>query len=141
MFFPAAEICARHFFVGRKSVTPQNLLLLGGICASSLPVSSSSALLFSLPPQSKKLLLWDAAAAKTHSQSQHPETMGPSHLYLRTALVSGHAVKPPAARLVFGGGGSETMANPDAEKKPKNQKRTNRALAPLLDEELTTRCA
>lgn len=29
--FPAAEICARHFFVGRKRVTPRNLLLLGGM--------------------------------------------------------------------------------------------------------------
>ena len=26
---PPAEICARHFFVGRNSVTPRNLLLFG----------------------------------------------------------------------------------------------------------------
>jgi hypothetical protein len=29
--FPAAEICARHFFVGRNRVTPRNFELLGGI--------------------------------------------------------------------------------------------------------------
>lgn len=29
--FPAAEICARHFFVGRNRVTPRNLELFGGI--------------------------------------------------------------------------------------------------------------
>ena len=28
---PPAEICARHFFVGRNSVTPRNLLLFGGM--------------------------------------------------------------------------------------------------------------
>ena len=33
--FPAAEICARHFFVGRNKVTPRNLELLGGISTSA----------------------------------------------------------------------------------------------------------
>ena len=33
--FPAAEICARHFLVGRKRVTPRNLLLFGGILSLS----------------------------------------------------------------------------------------------------------
>ena len=28
---PPAEICARHFLVGRNSVTPRNLLLFGGM--------------------------------------------------------------------------------------------------------------
>jgi hypothetical protein len=33
--FPAADICARHFFVGRNSVTPRNLLLFDGIVAAA----------------------------------------------------------------------------------------------------------